>query len=460
MDRGVVAVAGRTGSISRETFLGEPGDGDITIDNKTHQLTLEHEFTSDWKAKAGLAYRTTDLAGYSTEVRPSNPLLFVPVGSRNVNRERRYRNYDSEDVSFQGEVHGKLTTGTVQHQVSAGVVTSRFTERGHPQADNNAPVGTGNVKTLPPLPADPTFADPYTLRNDHSTEWFAYDRVQWTPVLSTWMGVRHSRLDRQGVRTDGSRGTSYRQHFTTPWLAAAWQASPDMMVYASTGPGVESFVAPGLSRYTNAGQALSPLKSSQWELGLKQHTSARNMGVTLFGISRPRAGDAGSCDAVGTCTFRTDGEDVHRGIELNAGQRMRRFAWESSATLLHARQRNGTIQPALNGQQPTNVPPLAVRVLGSYEVAGLPGLSVHARMSHEGQRHVVPDGSIRLPSWTTVDAGLTYRTRLGKQVATWRLGVNNLLNRRYFKESPYQYSHVYLFPGAPRTWRLGLEAGF
>lgn len=372
---------------------------------------------------------------------------------RSLNEVRRTQ-------ALQIQAKGHAQWGGVSHHLTVGVLRQRQTDTGQEQADNNAPVGTGNVNTLPPMPADPTFADPYTLRNDHSTEWFAYDRVQWTPVLSTWMGVRHSRLDRRNVRTDGSRSTSYQQHFTTPWLAAAWQASPDMMVYASTGQGVESFVAPGRSRYTNAGQALSPLKSSQWELGLKQHTSARHMEVALFGISRPRAGDAGSCDAVGTCTFRTDGEDVHRGIELNAGQRMGRFAWESSATLLHARRRNGTIQPALNGQQPTNVPPFAVRVGGSYEVAGLPGLSVHARMSHEGQRHVVPDGSIRLPSWTTVDAGLTYRTTINKQVATWRLGVNNLLNRRYFKESPYQYSHVYLFPGAPRTWRLALEAGF
>jgi iron complex outermembrane receptor protein len=372
---------------------------------------------------------------------------------RSLNEERRTR-------ALQIQAKGNAQWGGVSHQVTFGVLRQRQTDTGQAQADNNASVGSGNVYTLPTLPADPTFADPYTLRNDRSTEWFAFDRVQWTPVLSTWMGVRHSQLDRQGVRTDGSRGTAYRQHFTTPWLAAAWQVRPDRLVYASAGQGVESYVAPGRSRYTNAGQALSPLTSRQWEMGMKQHTPTRHMGVALFGITRPRAGDAGSCDAVASCTFRTDGEDVHRGIELNAGQRIGRFSWETGATLLHARRRNGSIQPALNGQQPTNVPPLAVRVFGAYEVAGLPGLSVHARISHEGQRHVVPDGSIKLPSWTTVDAGLAYRTTINQQTATWRLGVNNLLNKRYFKESPYQYSHVYLFPGAPRTWRLSLEAGF
>ena len=36
---------------------------------------------------------------------------------------------------------------------------------------------------------------------------------------------------------------------------------------------------------------------------------------------------------------------------------------------------------------------------------------------------------------------------------TWRAGIDNLADRRAWKESPYQFGHVYLFPLAPRTWR-------
>jgi iron complex outermembrane recepter protein len=31
------------------------------------------------------------------------------------------------------------------------------------------------------------------------------------------------------------------------------------------------------------------------------------------------------------------------------------------------------------------------------------------------------------------------------------------MNKSYFKESPYQFSHAYLFPGAPRTARLSVQ---
>ena len=372
----------------------------------------------------------------------------------------RSLNEQRNTQALQLQAKGKLQVAGVTHQLTFGLLRQRQTDSGQPQADNNAAVGTGNIGALPALPADATFGDPYTNRTDRSTELFAYDRVEWSSQFSTWFGLRHSRLNRDSVRTDGSRATSYNQNFTTPWLAVAWQLQPATMLYASTGEGVESRVAPGRSRYTNAGQPLAPLKSTQWEMGVKHQTEQGLLSAALFQITRPRAGDAGTCDVTASCTLQMDGDDRHRGLELAATQRVNQWALDGSATFLNASRRNGPIDPRLNGQRPTNVPAFVLRAGASYAVASVPGLSLQARVSHEGNRAVLPDGSIKLPAWTTVDAGVNYRTRLSGKPASWRLGVSNLLNKRYFKESPYQYSHVYLFPGAPRTLRLSLEAGF
>ena len=118
------------------------------------------------------------------------------------------------------------------------------------------------------------------------------------------------------------------------------------------------------------------------------------------------------------------------------------------------------INPSLNGMRPTNVPDLIVRANGVYRIAGVPGLSLLGTVSYEGSRSVLPDESITLPAWTRVDLGLTYETRLMGQPNTWSLTVDNVANRRYFKESPYQYGHVYLFPGAPRTVKLAVQTSF
>ena len=71
---------------------------------------------------------------------------------------------------------------------------------------------------------------------------------------------------------------------------------------------------------------------------------------------------------------------------------------------------------------------------------------------------MLPDGSIQLPSWTRFDAALRYDTKLNNVNTSWTVGVENLADRSYWKESPYQFGHVYLFPGAPRTLRLAFTA--
>ncbi|HZF80670.1 MAG TPA: TonB-dependent siderophore receptor, partial [Rubrivivax sp.] len=79
----------------------------------------------------------------------------------------------------------------------------------------------------------------------------------------------------------------------------------------------------------------------------------------------------------------------------------------------------------------------------------------------EGDRVVLPDDpSARIAGWSRVDLGARWRQALGSTTLVWRLGVDNASDRRAWKEAPYQFSHVYLYPLAPRTWRASLEASF
>ena len=433
----------------------------------TGSVRYEQAINTDWSWSAHASRQSLK----------ANDFLAYPYGCYAAATDTYYRDrycpngdfdlYDFRSLNerrvaeaLQWQTKGKWVTEWATHHLTAGVLRSRQTERGRPQADNNSAVGTGNLYTLPALPADATFGDPYTNRTERSTEVFVYDHMAWSSAFSTWVGVRHSRIGRDSVRTDGSRATSYTQSFTTPWLAAAWQFRPDYTVYASTGQGIESEVAPGRSRYTNAGQPLAPLKSKQWELGVKSANANGQASATVFGITRPRAGDAGSCDVAGSCTRQMDGSDRHTGLELSTQRRMGAFTLDASAMWLSAQRRQSTIAPELNGQRPTNVPTRVVRLGLGYSISAVPGLSLQALASHEGRRNVLPDGSVQLPAWTKVDVGLKYQTRLAGNAATWRVGVQNAFNRRFFKEAPYQYSHIYLFPAAPRTVVLSLEAGF
>lgn len=348
---------------------------------------------------------------------------------------------------------GNVMTGSVRHELGFGLLQSRVRNRFDNQAYNYA--GTGNIWGTAVVPASPDATTPQTNRDERSTELSVQDAIRWNDRFTTWLGVRHTRLDRSSIGNDGSSPTGYKQDVTTPWIAASYTIQPGLLAYASWGKGVESQVVPNrVSQYSNAGQALPALTSRQWELGLKGGSEAFNWQVAWFDISRPMT-NIDLCGAY--CEVRNDGRAVHRGLE--AGAQWSQGPWRvgGSVGVIDAKRRGSTANPALNGQSPTNVPKEVLRAQAAYRVASVPGLEIAGQLSYEGRRNVLPDGSITLPSWTRVDAVLRYDTKLRGVNTSWTLAVDNLFDRRYWKESPYQFSHVYLFPGAPRTLRLGLS---
>jgi iron complex outermembrane receptor protein len=448
----------------------QPWSQPVVFNNFSGSLRYTQTINSQWNWQAQLGsqqLRTDDRLAYPFGCAlESNYASFCKEGGFDL-YDYRSENERRNTTAAQWRINGHWQTGGLSHQVSAGVLSSRYKERGQPQADNNATVGTGHLFGLPSFDPRPLYTDPYTQRSERSTELFATDAIRWNEQLKTWVGLRHTRLERASERTDGSRATDYSQHMTTPWLAASWEFDAALMAYGSWGQGMESEVAPGRARFANKGEALPALKSRLWEIGLKSDEGTQRWNVTLFSITRPVTADLRrepnrSCSdsRPGSCTRVIDGDARHRGIELGGGRNSGAWSYDGSLTVLDAERRASVVTPALNGQRPTNVPRWVMRANTRYAVASVPGLHLGAHLSHEGRRSVLPDASIQLPAWTRVDVSLRHDTRLQGHAASWTITMDNLLNRRYFKESPYQYSHTYLFPAAPRSLRVGLQTIF
>lgn len=368
------------------------------------------------------------------------------------------RRVDALETALQGQVQ----TAGLTHSLRVGLQASRQRTDVQRQAFNF--VGTGNIDGTLVTPADPALTDEGTNRKERSTEFFANDAIDWGAGWTTWLGLRHTRLQRESVRTDGSRATSYDQSITTPWLAAAYEWRPRQTVYASWGRGAESAVVPGrVDRYGDAaGQALPVLESRQWEIGLKGRTAAptaadgtglqASWSAAWFDIDRPAITDTGTA-------YFIDGSARHRGIDASASVDAGPWTLAGSGMWLDA-ERRGAQNAALNGQRPVNVPRHTLRLQGRYRVAAVPHLELATDVSHEGPRNVLvlPDGSIELPSWTRTDVGLRWRQPTSAGTLTWRLGIDNVFDRRAWKESPTQFGHVYLYPLDARTLRLSLQA--
>jgi iron complex outermembrane receptor protein len=363
--------------------------------------------------------------------------------------ENERRRTDALDLSLQG----KFTTGALGHALTGGVLQSRVRNRFQGEAYNY--VGTGNVDGTLVTPADPALTDSNTDRDEHSTELYLRDSIAINSRLTAWLGLRRTRLSRDSVRTDGTQPTSYAKSFNTPWAALSYAFARDQLVYASWGQGVESNVVSNRDRYTNAG-AVFTTRSRQTELGLKGASDAFDWNLALFDIQRAQLNDFGSCDDPGTCTTRIDGHAHHRGVEANGGWRDGALSLRGGAQWLHARI-EGSELADIDGKQPTNVPARTLKGQAAYDVRALPGLALQAAVMHESGRMVLPDNSASIPGYTRVDAGLSYATKVGGANWLWRAGIDNLFDKRAWRESPYEYSHVYLYPLATRSARLSLQ---
>ncbi len=438
----------------------------VVLDGTTASLRLRQRIDENWRFTAH---------GMTQRLRMDDRMAF-PFGCSAENAWDRYCSDGTFDFyAFQSDgerrrssaldlnVEGRFATGAVQHTLTSGVLLSRFKSRLEPRVDDGIIVGIGRDDgTAVIAPPQGLGTAPNTNRTERSTELYVRDAIRLSDRWNAWAGLRHTRLNRASVRTDGSRPTGYSQSVTTPWLALSHAFTPQHMVYASWGQGIESDVAPNRARYANAGEALPALKSRQFEIGLKAHAQALDWHLAWFDITRPLARSVGANCAddttPGSCRQAIDGEAVHRGLEAGATWRIDAWTFDASALWLDAEQR-GTSDPARNGQRPPNVPEQTLKLHAAYRVAAVPGLRLLGAVVHEGDRTLLPtDGSLRIPSWTRLDLGLVHRHKAGAAELTWRAGIDNVTDKRAWRESPYQFDHVYLYPLAPRTFRISVEA--
>ena len=420
----------------RTNLNNQPWSQPVVFEGQTASLRWTHPLPGQWQL----------IAHALTQRLQTDDRIAFPFGCSAEDNYDRYcsdGSFDLYDFRSEGErrrtealaltLSGQANTGGWRHDLSTGLTASRYTARLNRQAYNYA--GTGQIDGSATTPPAPELTDENTNRSERSLEWHLRDHLSLSEQASLWLGLRHTRLARESVRTDGSRATDYAQAFTTPWLAGTWQWTPRTMGYASWGQGIESDVAPNRSRYTNAGQALPALKSRQLELGLKHEGPSSGWSLAAFDIRRPVASDIGSCDGDNTCTREIDGWARHRGVEATGDARWGDFSLRASATWLRAR-REGSQDAALNGRVPDNVVQRSARVQLGWQVPHWPGLQLQAQLAHEGARFVLPDNSLGIPGWTTLSLASRYTTRLAGQELLLRLGVDNLLDRRAWQESP------------------------
>lgn len=358
-------------------------------------------------------------------------------------------------------LRGEFTTGSVRHELNASLSRTDYRERFDPMQAYNF-VGVGNIYNPVALPADPSRTSLNTQLDSKTTELSVSDAIRFDDQWSLWLGLRHSRLDRSSERTNGSRATRYEQSFTTPWGALGYKPWKGGFAYLSAGSGVESEVVPNRpTLYTNAGEALPALRSRQQEIGFKQALAGGGLAsIALFRITKPFSDDVVQAD--GRSLRVAGGRELrHQGVELGwIGPISRQWSIAAQATYI-ATEAVKSVDPALTGKRTPNVAPLTASIATTWAVPQVSGLDWTQRLQYSDRKAITRDNSIELPSYWQLDTWVSYRQKLASTQVTWRAGIDNVTDRRYWRDAPTQYwGGTYLFAAPPRTFRVSMTAAF
>jgi iron complex outermembrane receptor protein len=203
----------------------------------------------------------------------------------------------------------------------------------------------------------------------------------------------------------------------------------------------------------NQGQVFAPFTSRQKEVGVKYDSGKLGMSAAVFTTAQPLAG-------IERNVFGIFGEQRNRGLELSVfGMPTRGLRVLGGLTLLDAEQRR-TAGGLNQGNDAIGVPDTQLNLGGEWDIGGVPGLSLNARAVYTSKQFADAANTQQLPSWTRLDLGANYLTRIMDRDVTFRARVDNAFDRNYWASAGGYPGAGYLVLGAPRTFTVSATVDF
>ncbi|MGN6649889.1 TonB-dependent siderophore receptor, partial [Trinickia sp.] len=260
--------------------------------------------------------------------------------------------YLSPDQSFRvlstnTFVSGKFDTGPLKHQLVTGVSTRNYEAR--QGGFGVMPITVGNLFAPVYSPAQSTTYPAKTAEKNFQPSVFVSDLIDIGSHWSVMLGVRHVSYRDDSYAPSGS-DTHYQASVNVPSAGVIFKPLPSLSTYASYSEGFEQGgVAP--FNTLNAGRSLAPVKSKQYEAGVKADIGSRlTVDAAVFRIEK-------TLQYVNTANVYVQaGTQRHTGVELTANGRLTRdLSIVAGAAYLHTAQEE-TGDPATNGKRAANVP--------------------------------------------------------------------------------------------------------
>ncbi|MCF5027668.1 TonB-dependent receptor, partial [Pseudomonas lurida] len=386
----------------------------------------------------------------------SVPNYFSPEGNYDV---YDYRSPDDtrRDDEVQAAMTGLFDTGGIGHELTFG--TSALRRVIDKRKSVNEFIGTANIDEDVPsfTPTAKPLNDSHRNLDSRQYGVFVTDRIRFNEQWQTILGGREVRLDEKAFDSGtGSQVRHTQQYVFLPQASLIYQPVENISLYTSYSKGVSlGGTAPWFA--SNADETLAPTTSRQIEAGVKYDWRRISFAAAVF--QTRQAYQYAKPDGAGF-TYVQQGEQKNTGLELSAnGWATERLQIATSVAAIRARV-TGSGTPDYEGHQAINVPTLRASVYADYALPWVNGLAVLGGVQYSAKKYANRTGNVEVGDYAVVNVGSRYTTQVDGYETVFRLSVDNLFDKRYWRDAGEYMGDDYLFQGAPLTARLSASVNF
>lgn len=409
----------------------------------------EYDLSDNWTAYvSGGAKHTRENGVYSS--------LTVTNLNGNAKGGMLYSPHDEDNKSLMAGLNGHFNTGPVSHQLNFGLAgiwgqqrsafetigaASRYDSNLYDVTDKPRPRPTSFASDI----SDPRIVGKNTLRSAAVSDTLGLldDRVLLT------LGVRKQTMNVDGWNTaSGARTSSYEESITTPVYGLVIKPWEHISFYANRIEGLAKGPTPPTTAI-NRDETFAPVRSKQIEAGVRLDMDSYGASLGVYRIEQPSSYTQGGI-------FRVDGQQENKGVELNLyGEPLDGLRLLSGATLMKT-EIEGSTNGVNDGNRAVGVPRFQFNLGADWDVPGIEGAAVSARMLRTGGQYLNAANTQSIPAWNRFDLGSRYAFKLDDKEITLRANLENVANKAYWASA---YGG-YLTQGTPRTLKVSATLDF
>lgn len=269
--------------------------------------------------------------------------------------------------------------------------------------------------------------------------------------------------------TDKKKSQSGDAKRFSPMLMAAWVPQPDLVVYGNYMEDLEpaDIKDDGTGDTTMA----KPRVSRQFEVGVRKNWGDFVTTLNAFQIKRPGYWRGNTKTGTDFAAYKTQGGakgdeqgmERNRGIEFNAYANLLNKTLRPTLGLMYlqstVKEYPNSRDMLVNGVQVAN-PRVIAKAGVEWDTPFAKGLTLNGNVSYFGKSYQKTQKQYAFPSYTLVDVGARYKTKLGKNTLTVSSAVENLFNKNYWQVQRGLFDRSFAVVGMPRTYWLKAELDF